>query len=97
MKTLYWLIPSIVFLYVLIFAVMIPIRRNQRCNKFRKNLKVGNPCYVYDNEERHYGEVIRISDWITVDFSKTKDFIYENPKSFWTKRAYKREQIYPIV
>jgi hypothetical protein len=106
MRTLYWIIPSIVFLYVLIFVVIIPQIRIKRCRKFRENMKPGMLCKVYYGEETYLGTIKESRNtagedmglgniYITVSFRDTEDYPRDENDHKIIAKTYKREDIYP--
>jgi hypothetical protein len=107
MKPIYWIIPLVVFVYVLIFVVIIPQVRIKRCRKFRENMKVGDLCRVYFNEETFLGTIKESRNfkgedmglgkiYILVSFRGTEDYPQDEKGHKVIARNYKREEIYPI-
>jgi len=102
MKNPYWIIPLLIFVYVLIFVVLIPYRRLQRYNQFQKDMKPGDMCWIYYGEEKHLGTIKPMPNgeldkiYVTVSFSDTEDYPYDSNNHKILVGNYRREEIYPV-
>ena len=93
---MYWLIPTLLTIYALIFIGIIPYIRNQRINRFRETMKEGDLCRVYYGEETYLGTLKSCYPiWNAVSFLDTEDYPHDKEGHKILSVSRKMEEIYP--